>query len=108
MRVVHTKISKTVHSGFLKEEEEHSKEVLQILVKQHSIDQYDNKYLILTWDIINNEQISIMEVEDEQNEMLEFNLMKGMHIKLNYFQNKYAIHDLDTTIPISVVRNMQE
>ena len=107
MRVVHTKISKTVHSGFLKEEEENSKEVLQILVKQHSIDQYDNKYLILTWDIINNEQISIMEVEDEQNEMLEFNLMKGMHIKLNYFQNKYAIHDLDTTIPISVVRNMR-
>ena len=52
MRVVHTKIEKTVHSGFLKQEEEQKKEVLQILVKQHSIDQYDNKYLILTWDII--------------------------------------------------------
>lgn len=49
-----------------------------------------------------------MEVEDLQNDMLEFNLMKGMQIKLNYFQNKYAIHDLDSTLPLSVVRNMQE
>jgi len=47
-----------------------------------------------------------MEVEDEYNEMLEFNLIKGMFIKLNYFQNKYAIHDLDSSIPICVVRNM--
>ena len=40
--------------------------------------------------------------------MLEFNLIKGMYAKLNYFQNKYAIHDLDSTILISVVRDMQE
>ena len=50
--------------------------------------------------MIRDQQISILEVQDEQNLMLEFNLMKGMNEKLNYFQDKYSIIDLDNTIPI--------
>lgn len=40
--------------------------------------------------------------------MLEFNLLKGMHAKLNYFEDKHSIIDLDSCIPICVTRNQEE
>lgn len=38
LRVFHTKIDKTVHSGFIENLMELPKEVIQILLKQHSDD----------------------------------------------------------------------
>ncbi len=40
--------------------------------------------------------------------MLEFNLMKGMHEKLNYFLDKYSIIDLDTGIHTMVARHLKD
>ncbi len=56
--------------------------------------------MILGWDINTDIQLSILEVEDESNDLLEFNLIKGMHEKMNYFRDKYAIIDLDCCNPI--------
>jgi len=40
--------------------------------------------------------------------MLEFNLMKGMHEKLNYFLDKYSIIDLDDGVHIMVARHLKD
>ena len=40
--------------------------------------------------------------------MLEFNLMKGMHEKLNYLLDKYSIIDLDTGVHTMVARHLKD
>jgi hypothetical protein len=44
-------VGEKIDSGFKPIEYKKETHVIQILLKVHSIDQYDNKYIFLTWDL---------------------------------------------------------
>lgn len=56
--------------------------------------------MVITWDLNENKEHSMLQYESEKGKKPENYIVKGVTEKLNYFVNEYQIYDLEFNIPM--------